>query len=261
MTFSFNRLGNLGHLGNQMFQYSAIKGLAKKHNRDFMIAPKEVFGVNYSNLRSNIDDCFNLYCTRQLSSFSSHEERHFHFDTETFENPPGHDIDLVGFFQSDKWFSHIQNEIKKDFKFKSEYFDAASQIKENFGKKLISIHIRRTDFMPTNNHISQDMNYYKNSLSLFPSDYKVLIFSDDPDWCLQQELFSGERFSVSKTNNPYIDLCLITLSEYIVMANSTFSWWGAYLSNAKKVISPKVWNPDKNPINTVDIYCSNWIKI
>jgi hypothetical protein len=262
MTFSFNRLGNHGHLGNQMFQYAAIKSLAIKHNRDFIIAPKEIFGKHYyTTLRSNIDDCFNIVCSRGITNFPVHNERHFHFDVETYENPPSHDVDLLGFFQSDKWFKHIDEEIKKDFTFIPEYFDSSSQVKEDIGGELIAIHIRRTDFVTNSNHVSQDMSYYESSLNLLPKDCHVLIFSDEPNWCKQQPLFESDRFLVSDTNNAYVDLCLMTLCDYVIMANSTYSWWGAYLSNAKKVIAPKVWNPDSNPINTADIYCDEWIKV
>lgn len=263
MTFSFNHLGNLGHLGNQMFQYAATKSFSVKHNRDFIIAPKEVYGkYYYTTLRSNIDDCFNIKCDRGITNFITFQEKQFHFDYEMFENPPSHDVDLYGFFQSDKWFKHIDNEIKKDFSFKPEIYDMASELKDSFdSKELISIHIRRTDFVTNNNHITQDINYYYEALKLFPEDCQVLIFSDDSDWCKQQEIFSSDRFLISNTNNPYIDLCLISLCDYIVIANSTYSWWGAYLSDAKKIIAPSLWYPDTNPINTVDIYCKNWIKI
>lgn len=262
MTFSFNYLGNHGHLGNQMFQYAAIKSMAIKHNRDFMIAPKQVFGKHYyTTLRSSIDDCFNIECERGISNFPVNHEKHFHFDEEFFENPPKENIDLLGFFQSDKWFNHIGDQIKDDFKFKSEYFDTSSEVRGNFGKEIVGIHIRRTDFVTNNNHVSQSMSFYEKGLELFPKEIEVLIFSDEPEWCKNQKEFASERFLVSETCNPYVDLCLMSMCDYIIMANSTYSWWGAYLSNAKKIVAPSVWNPDSNPINTKDIYCDNWIKL
>ena len=63
MTISFNHLGNLGHLGNQMFQYAALIGLGKKHNRQFCIPHRDAFGkAYYQELRSNLDDAFNIDC-------------------------------------------------------------------------------------------------------------------------------------------------------------------------------------------------------
>lgn len=264
MTFSFNRLGNHGHLGNQMFQYAAIKSLSIKHSRDFVIPPKEVFGrYYYTTLRSNIDDCFDIQCSRGVTNFPIHQEKHFHFDRETYENPPKESIDLFGFFQSDKWFKHIDDQIKQDFKFKSEYYDISCNLKDQLSDngELVAIHIRRTDYVSNSNHLTQGMNYYQKCLSDLPQNCKVLIFSDEPEWCKRQSIFSGDRFLVSEVNDPYIDLCLMTLCDYIISANSTYSWWGAYLSNAKKVFIPSEWSPKSNPIDSSDLYVDSWIKM
>jgi hypothetical protein len=260
---SFNQLGNHGHLGNQMFQYAAIKGLAAKHKRSFLIPPKEVFGkYYYTKLRSNIDDCFMINSERGVTSFPTINEESFSFDHNLFENLPDTDVNLLGYFQSDKWFDHIKDEIKIDFTFIPEYFDLASELKENFGKDLACLHIRRTDYVNNPNHNCQTIEYYQNFLNAVPDTSQVLIFSDDPVWCKQQELFSSDRFLVSETNNPYIDLCLITMCDYICMASSTFSWWGAYLSNATKIFSPKQWfGPNNSSLKTDDLYCKDWIVI
>lgn len=260
--FSFNQIGNLGELGNQMFQYAAIKGLAAKHNRDFMIAPREIFGkYYYKQLRSNLYDCFSIECKQGISNFQIHKERYFSFDVETFENPPKDDVDLSGFFQSDKWFNHIAHEIKTDFKFKDEFLTPSLQVRNQFTDEVIALHVRRTDFITNTNHVVQDISYYSKALELFPKESDVLIFTDDPEWCKKQSLFSGDRFYISESSGPYVDMCLITLCDYIAIANSSFSWWGAYLSKAKKIIAPSLWFPETNPLNASDIYCENWIVI
>ena len=130
-----------------------------------MIAPNEVFGkYYYTTLRSNLDDCFDLKCQRGISNFPTHEERHYHFDEETFENPPKEDTNLLGFFQSDKWFKHIDDEIREDFTFKAEIYDVAKNIRDSFSEETTSIHIRRTDYVTNGNHVSQDMDYYDEAL-------------------------------------------------------------------------------------------------
>lgn len=260
---SFNHLGNHGHLGNQMFQYAAVKSLAIKHNRSFVIPPKEVFGnFYYTKLRSNIDQCFKIECDRGITDFPTIEEKNFSFDEDFFENFPPHNINLLGYFQTEKYFKHIEKEIRNDFKFIPEYFDEASKIREDFSKELVSIHIRRTDYVNNPCHSSPDVSYYETALSLLPDDCEVLIFSDDPMWCKGQEIFSSDRFLVSETNDAYIDMCLMTMCQHHIIACSTFSWWGAYLSNAKKVISPKIWfGPNNSHLDTSDIYLDNWIKI
>jgi len=257
---SFNQLGNYGHLGNQMFQYAAIKGLALKHNRKFIIPPKEIFGKHYyTPLKSNIDNCFQIQCDRGISSFPTINEKGFSFDNQMFENFPKEDLNLLGFFQSDKWFSHISEDIKNDFKFIPEYFDTASELRQQFSSKLGCLHIRRTDYVNNPNHNCQSLEYYKKSINQIPNDCEILIFSDDPKWCQDQKIFSSDRFLISETNNPYIDMCLMTLCDYIIIASSTFSWWGAYLSNSKHVFAPSEWfGPNNYHLETKDIYCEGW---
>ena len=104
------------------------------------------------------------------------------------------------------------------------------------------------------------MDYYKNALKLFSND-TVLIFSDDPQWCQSQELFSDDRFLVSDNDDAYIDLCLMTMCKKHIIANSSFSWWGAWLADSDKVVSPKGWFEGSNNshLDTSDIYCSDWI--
>ena len=73
--------------------------------------------------------------------------------------------------------------------------------------------------------------------------------------------FSENRFLVSEVNDPYIDLCLMTLCDYhIISSFSTFSWWDTYLAKTKLAIAPKVWLPDSTH-NTKDVYCADWVKI
>ena len=125
---------------------------------------------------------------------------------------------------------------------------------------LISLHIRRTDYVGNINHPMPSLTeYYQKALDQLDDTIPVLIFSDDPKWCKEQSIFSGDRFLVSE-NDPYTDLCIMSLCNYHIIANSSFSWWGAWLSDSKKVFAPKRWFGG-NAINndTSDLYCSNWI--
>ena len=109
------------------------------------------------------------------------------------------------------------------------------------------------------NHYNLGLDYYAKALEHF-KDNQIVIFSDDPAWCKQQELFKDDdRFLVSEENNQYMDMCLMSLCVGHIIANSSFSWWGAWLSKSKDVIAPSKWfGPDKQHLETKDLYCEDW---
>ena len=110
------------------------------------------------------------------------------------------------------------------------------------------------------------LEYYEEALSKFDSDRTVVIFTDDIEWCKNQELFKPDRFLISETGNNVYDLCLMTLCTDYIIANSSFSWWGAWLSQNPDpvVIAPSRWfgttgYTAKN--NTEDIVPDRWTQI
>ena len=266
---SFNNLGNLGRLGNQMFQYASLKGIAKRHGYEFSIPPLEVFGtydLNVKNSDINIYDVFNISKNNKIALTSNQiiQENSFNFDENLFLNCPDN-IDIVGYYQSEKYFKHIEDEIREDFSFKNDMkieclsflCDLMSQNKSD----IISLHIRRGDYLTNPNHQLQEIEYYERALKYLPSNIPVLIFSDDSEWCKGQAIFSDDRFYISEENSTDIDLCLMSLCSYHIIANSSFSWWGAWLAKeSKKIIAPKNWFGGAC-INhsTEDLYCSGWI--
>ena len=123
----------------------------------------------------------------------------------------------------------------------------------------IALHIRRGDFVWNNkNHPPLSLDYYKSALELFDSDREVIIFSDDTEWCKEQELFADDRFAVAEGGDQFYDLCLMSMCDDFIIANSTFSWWGAWLGNRGKVIAPKRWFGETLGHDTKDLYCEGW---
>lgn len=257
---SFNRLGNLGHLGNQMFQYASLKGISHKNNTDFCIPHKEDFGKYYP-VKSILDNCFNIECNRGISHFTSMMEPKFCFD-ETFFNIDK-DLDIFGYFQSEKYFKHIEEDIRKDFTFLPDIYDLSRDFFESLDEvDILSLHIRRCDYTSNPNHPVQSLEYYESALKYFPKDITVLIFSDDPNWCKDQSLFSDDRFLISEGNDCYSDLCLMSMCKYHIIANSSFSWWGSWLAKSKKTVAPKYWfDGECKTHNTKDLYLSDWILV
>ena len=111
------------------------------------------------------------------------------------------------------------------------------------------------------------INYYLNSLnylkSITNSNFKIFVFSDDIKWCEENFGFLNNKTFISD-NKDYEDLYLMSMCKNNIIANSTFSWWGAWLNKNenKQVIIPSKWFGISNShLNTNDLYCDKWIKL
>ena len=262
MTVGFNYLGRLGQLGNQMFQYAATLGSAR-HRGDTFAIPKhnEVYDNGSKRLKIELFDCFDIKPDKigYLKTDYVLAEKGFEYDESILNAKQESDFTLYGFFQTGKYFKHCEDEVREQFTFKQEIIDECKQIVEDYFDNPIALHIRRGDYLTNPNHCPQSNDYYEEALSKFESDRQVVIFSDDPDWCMKQELFSDDRFIVSESAGPYHDLYMMTQCSDFIIANSSFSWWGAWLANVGKVIAPKKWFGEGNKhLNTKDVYCENW---
>jgi hypothetical protein len=188
------------------------------------------------------------------------EEKHFHFDETLFTMCPD-EISLAGFFQSEKYFKHIEDEIRADFSFKDEILEPCKEMIGSVGES-ISLHVRRTDYLQNPNHTALDLEYYQKALKHFNDTSTVVVFSDDPEWCKEQDIFSDDRFMISESGDQYVDLCLMSLCKQHIIANSSFSWWGAWLSESDDVVAPENWfgesNQDKD---TKDLIPDRWTRI
>ena len=241
---TFNNLGNLGRLANQMFQYASLKGIAKNRGFEYVIPPESKFGEADALVRSdplNIHNCFYVGKHTEMGLYPNDMfgERMHTFDKDLFEQCPDN-IDLFGYFQTPKYFNHIEDEIRKDFSFSKELNDSCQDVVNSLGDDPISLHIRRTDYKANPNHPLQPIEYYQSALDKLPKDSPVIVFSDDPEWCENHEAFSDDRFAISN-NAADFDLCLMTLCKYHIIANSSYSWWGAWLGKSDMVIAPKNW--------------------
>jgi len=282
MTLAFNNIGSLGRLGNQMFEYAALRGIAARHSYDWCIPPPDRKGIeNYS-----LHECFKLSPDRRegiMEPCQYAQEPHFHFSEELFEKCPDN-ISLHGFFQSWRYFDNVKDEIRKDYTFHQGILDPCKEMMEELeGQEPIMLHVRRGDPNLTDPrgfkwsytqcgsmHPVQPIEYYEKALSKFSKDQPVIVFSDSVDWVKEQEFFSGDRFMISEPEDkyadgsftPYADLCLMSLCSHAIIANSSMSWWGAWLQTNpdKIVIAPKMWfGSDYKDKDTKDLYCPEWM--
>ena len=259
----YNHLGRNGRLGNQMFQYAALRGIAARHGYEWCIPPSNFEGEPEAGQEKDnqLFDAFKLSSVEHIELFGAAylEEKSFTFDQELFDTCPDN-VNLYGFFQSEKYFKHIEQEIREDFIFVDDIWNPC---KEMFTfDEAISLHIRRSDYVQKQNyHPLCSLGYYEEALNRLPQDIPVLIFSDDSDWCKEQELFQPDRFLVSESNYNLVDMCLMTMCQYHIIANSSFSWWGAWLSDSKKVITPKVWFGPSANLDDSDLVPESWERV
>jgi hypothetical protein len=258
---AFNHLGHLGRLGNQMFQYASLRGIAARRGYDFGIPPSKFEDEWRSHQLFELFDLPNLPRSnvKYLDGGNAPiaQERFFHFDQLLFDQCPN-DISLFGYFQSEKYFKHIEDSIREDFVFREHILEPCKEIAEGFDNP-VSIHVRRTDYLTNSaNHYNLSLEYYEEALKHFDGR-QVIVFSDDPEWCQEQELFSDDRFLVSESGDNKIDLCLMTFCTSHIIANSSFSWWGAWLAKSEKVIAPSKWfGPNNADKETKDLIPETW---
>ena len=171
---SFNNLGNLGRLANQMFQYASLKGIARNRGYEFSIPPANVFGKRdpvVATAELNIYDVFGLDKKNKVGLIPNQVlmERMHTFDAELFENCPDN-IDIFGYYQTQKYFEHIEDEIREDFTFDAELIKSCKEFLEYtyVFRDVIALHIRRGDYVSNPNHPSQSMEYYQRGLEMLP---------------------------------------------------------------------------------------------
>lgn len=275
----YNRLGTNGRLGNQMFQYAALRGIAANNNLDWCIPSEDT--PNYANY--GLFDTFKLASVKNVGLVDgpTHDEPGFEFDEVLFNNCPDN-INIDGYRQTEKYFKHIESSIKEDFQFKDEIYDPCKEFMDQFNEDIILLHIRRGDNvgrpesypMPTIDHYEYLLEKH------FNNNRPILICSDDLDWAKEQKLFRGDRFYLSETRVyyshqtlngagqmetslvPYYDLCLMTMCNDAIIANSSLSWWGAWLQKNpnKKVIAQTPWFGPKLAFNNLqDLIPESWI--
>ena len=282
----FNGLGNLGRLGNQMFEYATLRGIAANKGYEWCIPPTnaksiENYSLHHAFTMPDVKPENRKFLDNGYSPTVA--ERYFHFDQELFDLCPDH-ISLQGFFQTEKYFRNIRDVIRSEYTFQDHVLEPCKEVIDGFDIPPIFLHVRRGDPNLTDprgfkwsytecsdQHPPQPLSYYEKALKKFPDDVPVIVCSDSPEWVQTQDFFSDDRFAISVPEDkysdgsyePYIDMCLMSLCSGAIIANSSMSWWGAWLQNGRgKVVAPKMWfGPAYPNNNTKDLYLENWTVI
>lgn len=245
-----------GGLGNCLFQIATVLSLGWKYDLE------QVF--------ENVESSYSIFNNRPVywnSVFSRCKLLDSNEYTKTFsdcyyvkEDNNGysrivcdtrHNYLLDGYFQNPKHFIEHKNILKSFFQF---------PILEN-KKNSVSIHIRRGDYLKLSHfHENLDINYYCNAISHFPKNSSFYILSDDIEWC-KDKFFFCKNITYIDNLNDVESLAFMISCNYHIIANSSFSWWGSFLSDSNKTIYPENWYVDKiqNDINIKNMPLNNWI--
>ena len=275
----FNALGYLGRLGNQMFQFAALKGIARNRGFEYCLPPSDLY-TEHTNVQQydaevasgkamhqlflpfKLSNTSDLNCQYLDRDRPTAPESGFTFDENLYNRVPDW-VNVQGFFQSWKYFKNIEDEIRGDFEFKDFVQDPCREMMDSLDETPISLHIRRKDYVTNPNHTALGADYYEKALKEFDENETVLVFSDDPDWCNEQELFADDRFMIAEGNSGWTDMCLMTMCKGHIIANSSFSWWGAWLAKSEKVVAPSGWFAGSNleHLDTKDLIPEEWVVI
>lgn len=263
----------MGGLGNQMFQIATVYAYAKRHGFEYGLNFDACHTPNQGNESSKYKDNFFKDINRldDTKFYVTHKEPSFCYNKIAKND----DIVLDGYFQSEKYFKDYKDDLIKLFNPYNPSFvrlkHAAVTFLYNFGvdKKVnyndfVAVHVRRGDYLKNSDFHTNLSNtdYYKEAMNKFENKYFIFI-SDDINWC--RENFKGENIIYSPFTDELQDLLLMSYCGNQIIANSSFSWWGAYLRKNElidsKVIAPKQWFGPRGPKDTQDIIPDNWIKI
>ena len=287
-----------GGMGNQMFQYATGRALSLKygvplgldlsflldrtqrlnfHNFTFRNYDLDVFNIEAEIVPKSKIPLVNRTFGGSLGIYINYfknifftlkgVEKGFNFDPSIFDL--GHNVYLDGFWQSPKYFEGIKDIIRKDFVIKKELSQEVNNLMQEIkNSNSLCIHVRRGDYLNNSFHNVIGKKYYNEGIEFIKEKThidNIYVFSDDIKWCEENmsfpynTVFVGEKYAGAKAEG---NLALMSACKYFIISNSTFSWWGAWLSDYKDkiVIAPKQWFADAT-ISNNDLIPQEWVRI
>jgi hypothetical protein len=275
---TFSKFGKHGRLGNQLFQYASMIGMSLKYNQ-LLGMPDWCYSKYFENYLST-----NLHnVTSKLIEEKAYNYTPIYYD-HLMSGNQSNVFDFFGYFQSEKYWQHCKEEVKKALTFnktfklqvQAKYQDALAM--NDAKKEVIAISIRRGDYVNNPNYAQIPITWYFTALNehLNWKQANIIIFSDDIDYCkLHFGCFKNVYYADNNFNNTnkslYFaenqsaieQLCLMSMCDHFIIANSTFSWWGAYLGEKEHsiVIRPTEHLDGKLKAShdTKDYYPERWL--
>lgn len=285
-----------GGLGNQLFQYAVAKTIALNNGvpmkmdlsffKDYKWHEYSLAPFNIDENFATLEECMALLepkfsfidkVIRKIGASNKPihyklEEKGFAFDSTILEEKPSKY--MIGYWQSEKFFEPIKEIIQKDFQVKIPPSQENKKILDIIlESQSICIHIRRGNYVSdetiNNFHGTCSMEYYNAAISYMKSKIvnpKFFVFSNDITWSKEHLDFEGDKVFVDLNDDKtdYEDLRLMQNCKHQIIANSTFSWWAAWLNEnpEKIVIAPKQWFANEEmQAQTQDLIPESWIRL
>jgi hypothetical protein len=276
-----------GGAGNQLFQYAAGRALADRlgtelaFDRRYMIRwgddRAECF-PHYRNARfveadrlppSKMDGPVRYALWRYLRRPPRlHRERSLGFDPRVFDLPDG--TYLHGYWQSERYFGASAARIRQDLQLTTPLDAANRDMADSIAAApvAVSVHVRRGDYLADGGFAACPPRYYRDAVARLSAEVgrplTCFVFSNDPGWA-RDNLELGQEKVVVDINDEtagHFDMHLQALCDHNIVANSTFSWWGAWMNDnpAKIVVAPKHWFAPGKPDNP-DICPPDWLRL
>ena len=254
-----NALGSNGRLGNQMFQYASLVGIAKNLGYDYCIPDHskvtwfdrmegdEIITQHHQLQHlfemNNLGDRFGL-----IEGGNEIHLEQAEFCKDLFDECP-HNSTLYGYFESYHYFENAEKELRKDFVIRDHILSAAEKFhKDNKTDHPACISVRRgKDFIRVQDfHPPCTVEYFNEGIKKLGTDRQYVVMTDNIPWC--KEVFTGSNFIFNDTVpedliKGHFDMAVGSLCDDFIIANSTFSWWMSYLgqSKDKKIYAPDPW--------------------
>lgn len=280
----------IGGLGNQMFQYAAGRALAQRlgveiriDRRGFADYQTHAFGLQHFAANPRDASPKDLPRMQRESRFNRllrrfgggairvFGEPSFHFTPDVLTLPDGTYLD--GYWQSEQYFVDVEQTIREDFRILTPpsaenlvWLDKINSVRS------VSLHVRRGDYVNSPSasavHGACDLDYYRRGVEEVAkragNDIELFVFSDDPDWAAEKLRLQYPTHFVRHNNadTNYEDLRLMSACQHHVIANSTFSWWGAWLDPRLDsiVVAPQQWfRSDK--LDARDLVPARWVRV
>lgn len=256
-------LGLMEQLGSQMSQYCVLETLARDTGHEHVFFERHLTrGVGTRRLFEAFDipnrivPGAPLFAPGVLRKVPWVANRSFvlfraddrvAFDERLTRLCPATNYDLTGNFGLYEHWRKREAEHLRVFRFKPAVRERALHNMQEIrarcgGRAVVSVHVRRADYLVSPVHLNLSVRYYEEALSRFPADTAaVLVFSDDIAWCEAQPVFTRRGAHFSRGNPCLVDMCMMSLCDHHVIANSSFSFWGAMLgvNPARQVVCPR----------------------